>query len=135
MGKKNTHSNKDFHSSNGRATRIGIAPLFYYGEDGTIFKIIKCKNNPLFHKYKQFAKPDHEAMRNFDENLENLRKIYYQAIETRWLWSELKAIILEGEWTDNPKGLVHISSLTVTRSISYRLEERDEDVDAVEHQK
>lgn len=81
------------------------------------------KKDPLFYR------------RNFDEKLENLKKIYYQAIESRSLWTGPKAIVLEGEWTDNLKGLVHIGNSAVTKSISYRLAEGDEKVDAVERQK
>lgn len=56
MKKKEIHSNKDFGSSTGRATRIRkIAPLFYFGDDGSVFEILKCKTNPLFQKYKQIV--------------------------------------------------------------------------------
>ena len=59
MKKKDIHSNKDFGSSTGRATRIRkIAPLFYFGEDGSIFELLKCKTNPLFQKYKQIVETD-----------------------------------------------------------------------------
>ena len=59
MKKKEIHSNKDFGSSTGRATRIRkIAPLFYFGEDDSVFEILKCKTNPLFQKYKQIVEAD-----------------------------------------------------------------------------
>ena len=59
MKKKDIHSNKDFGSSTGRATRIRkIAPLFYFDGDSSVFEILKCKINPLFQKYKQTVETD-----------------------------------------------------------------------------
>jgi hypothetical protein len=81
-------------------------------------------------------KPDRSVSKSdFDTKLENLRKIYNQAIESRWLWSGPKIIALEGEWTDNLKGLVRLGNSTVTKSISYQLAEKDEVVDIEVQQK
>ena len=63
MKKKNIHRNKDFGSSKRGATRVRkIDPSFYY-EDSSAFKVVKCKTNLQFRKYKLIVKSGDEAMR------------------------------------------------------------------------
>ena len=40
-----------------------IDPSFYHGEDSSAFKVIKCKTNLQFRKYKIIVKSGDEAMR------------------------------------------------------------------------
>lgn len=113
-----------------KAFRIGSIPFFYLGEDGSIFEVENCNPNGLFNKYHQVLGPTRRSLKdNYFTYVENLGRIHNLAIKLGPILSGPQRITLEGEWTENLKGLVNDGNRIVMRSISYRLAEKAENID------
>jgi hypothetical protein len=60
-------------------------------------------------------------------DLEDIRRLYVQAVNSRLFWSEVDKIQFEEKWTELVKKLVLSGNLDVLSSFRYRLAIEEED--------
>jgi hypothetical protein len=77
-------------------------------------------NNNLRYKHDRMVS-------DFEADLEDKRRLYVQAVNSRLFWSEVDKIQFEGKWTELVKKLVLSGNLDVLSSFRYRLAIEEED--------
>jgi hypothetical protein len=77
-------------------------------------------NNNLRYKHDRMVS-------DFEADLEDIRRLYVQAVNSRLFWSEVDKIQFEGKWTELVKKLVLSGNLDVLSSFRYRLAIEEED--------
>jgi hypothetical protein len=77
-------------------------------------------NNNLRYKHDRMVS-------DFEADLEDIRRLYVQAVNSRLFWSEVDKIQFEGKWTELIKKLVLSGNLDVLSSFRYRLAIEEED--------